>query len=109
MMSESCPVPSAPRTVTGMTRTPAKPTPATPDPLLVWAATMPAIQVPWPLASVRPFEPSRTDVPATNDPARSGWEPSTPVSSNATTDEPDGVADPYSWSQPILGSDHWSA
>ena len=41
-------------------------------PLSVAAAMMPAIQVPWPLGSVVPAEPSSIEVPATSWPARSG-------------------------------------
>jgi len=70
--SLSLPVPSAPKTVTGMTLTPANATPAMPMPLFVAAATMPAIAVPWPFGSVMPAEPSRMLVPISSCPSRSG-------------------------------------
>ena len=78
-----------------MTLTPAYPTPAIPMPLSVPAATTPAIQVPWPFASVSPFDPSSTDVPGTTLADRSGWEASIPVSSTATFAEPKGATFPY--------------
>src|SRR5438034_1360356 len=76
--------------------------------LLVEAATMPAMAVPWPLASLSQAEPSTNDAPATTLPARSEWELSTPVSRTATTEVPVVATVPYAWSQPIFGSDHWS-
>ncbi len=109
MMSLSCPVPSAPRTVTGMTRTPAYPTPAIPMPLSVTAAMIPASAVPWPFGSLVPAEPSRTDVPVTSAPPRSGCEASTPVSSSATTAVPLVVTLSYARSHPIRDSAHWAA
>ena len=87
MTSLSRPVPSAPRTLTGMIETPSYPTPAMPMPLSVAAATMPAIAVPWPFGSVSRMPPT-SDVPPTSLPARSGCEASTPVSRTATVAEP---------------------
>ena len=74
--------------MTGRTETPAYAVLATPVALPVSAATMPAIQVPCPFASVQPFEPSRTLYPGRTTPSRSGCEASTPVSRIATVDEP---------------------
>ena len=92
-----------------MTLTPAYPTPAIPCPLSVRAAMIPAMAVPWPFGSVVPAEASRKLVPGTSWPARSGCEPSTPVSRSATTALPLGTTVPKTLSQPIFGSDHWLA
>ena len=68
--------------------------PATPMPLSVAAAMMPAMAVPWPLGSTFGFEPSRMPAPGTSLPARSGLDASTPVSRRATTALPDGCTVP---------------
>jgi hypothetical protein len=77
-----------------MTRTPAYPTPATPEVLLVSAATMPARAVPCPFESAFHAVPGTSDVPATTFPSRSGWEASTPVSRIATVALPAGDTTP---------------
>ena len=113
IISLSKPVLSAPRTVTGITDTPLGATPATPIPLLVVAAMMPAIMVPWPVESIKPLDPSsapfRMDVPFITLPVRSGWVASTPESRRATVAVPVGVVTPYTLSQPVIGSAHWEA
>ena len=109
MTALSRPVPSAPRTLIGSTRTPSPPMPAIPVPLSVAAATMPASQVPWPCGSVSAGEPSTNDWPGSNLPSRSGWLASTPVSRIATVAVPVGRPWACNASQPMRGSDHWSA
>src|SRR5207302_4811102 len=76
--------------------------------LSVTAAAMPARAVPWPLASAAGFEPANADQPAPTRPARSGCDPSTPVSRTAMVAEPAGLTTPNAESQPILGSAHCS-
>ena len=83
--------------------------PAMSSALPVCAATMPAMAVPWPFESAFQTAPSTKDAPETMLLARSGCVTSTPVSRTATVDDPVGTTEPYTWSQPILASDHWLA
>ncbi len=76
-----------------------------PVPLSTSAATMPAMAVPCPFGSVPPSPAPTIEVPATTFPFRSGCEASTPVSRIATVADPP-TGEPYTWSQPIFGSDH---
>jgi hypothetical protein len=96
-------------TVTGMICTPVNATPAIPSigTASVRAATMPASQVPWPLGSTMPFEPSIIEMPGTTTPARSGCCASTPVSRIATFAVPGTSTAPNTLSHPIFGSAHW--
>src|SRR4051795_10367156 len=81
-----------------------------PSPLSVAAATMPAISVPCPFGSLVPSpDPSTMSDPGTTTPCRSGCDASTPVSRTATVALEPGLIVPKTLSQPVCGSDHWSA
>ena len=85
-MSSLVPLPSAPRTRTGKIMASGA-VPATPIPLSVAAAAMPAVCVPWPFSSCGPagqsLLPATKSLPATSLLFRSGWFRSTPVSTIA--------------------------
>src|SRR4051812_20950671 len=81
-----------------------------PWPLSVAAATIPAISLPCPFGSLVPSpDPSTMSDPGTTTPCRSGCDASTPVSRTATVALEPGLIVPKTLSQPICGSDHWSA
>ncbi len=71
-------------TRTGMMRASGA-TPATPAPLSVAAAAMPAIWVPWPVRSWGVVSSLTKSKPGTSLGARSGWSRSTPLSTMAMT------------------------
>ena len=84
------PVPSASSTRTGMIFAPGA-VPATPMPLLVSAAMIPATCVPCPFSSRGPLHeppPFTRSIPLTKRPLRSGCERSTPESTTATLTAP---------------------
>src|SRR6478735_2913112 len=101
MMSESWPVPSADSTWTGMTSTPANPTPAIPCPLSGVAAAIDATHVPC------PFGPTAGSEPNADQPGPVGTSlDCTPVSRTAIVAKPVADVVPYTWSQPICGRAH---
>ena len=78
------PLPSAPRTLTGITRHDQQ-MPAPPRPLSGRAAMTPATIVPWPYWSEVSPVPSAKSAPGTSAPCRSGCVGSTPLSTTAIT------------------------
>src|SRR6266508_4951734 len=88
-----------------MIRAPAKATPAMPRPLFAVAAAMLAIHVPWPCGSVTAFEPN-AEKPPMRRPAKSGFVPSTPVSTTAIVTWRFGLTVRNAERHPILSSAH---
>src|SRR5437588_1019863 len=86
---------------------------ATPIPLLVMAAMMPATWVPWPLGSLVPPGPQRAGLPfdptqsapSTTLPTRSSWPASTPVSTMPTV-TPAPVDPAHAAGAPICSRPH---
>ncbi len=88
-----------------MIRAPAKATPAMPRRLFAVAAAMLAIHVPWPCGSVTAFEPN-AEKPPVRRPAKSGFVPSTPVSTTAIVTWRFGLTARNAERHPILSSAH---
>src|SRR5579872_5825576 len=81
-------------------------TPATPMPLFVAAATVPATAVPWPRTSLVLDVLLRKFQPGTSFELRSGCVPSTPESITATTTEDDPVVTPQAAGAEIAARCH---